>query len=209
MIAESIDNLIEIPLPHFQQPSPAIMDGGDCGYCCIAAAFNLPSVLAAYELVERTIEENDQKGYFERGRCHSDVNRLQFFLSCMGYSSKEHRPPHYYYKAGCTPVPWANVNWYKFLRKHLEAGHPCFSSMILHGHAPAPDDDASWLTDHMVMIVGCRKHTVPLMEGKAGRIDEEIMIQCSVKGRFWIKWRDYLFWHVGYPTIPFLKKENK
>lgn len=208
MIEESINDLIEIDLPQFYQPSPTILEGGDCAYCCIASAFRLPSVLAAYELVERTVEEHDTEGRLEHGRVHSHVGRLQFFLEKNGYSRRELRPPHHYYKAGVPPVPWDNINWIKHLRKHLEAGRPCFSSVILHGHSPMPSNDPTWLTDHAVLIVGYRRHTVPILEGRGGRIDEEILVQCSVKGRYWILWRDYLYWHVGYPTIPFFKLEN-
>jgi hypothetical protein len=191
-----------IELPYFKQPSPAILEGGDCAYCCIASAFNLPSVLAAYELVERVVEENDPEERFIHERQHSYIHRMKFFLKCMKHSSRELRPPHFYYRPGCVPVPWDNINWIKQVRQQIELGHPCFSSILLNGRAPTCRQDPGWMTDHMVLITGYRKHTIPYNDRAGALINEEIQIQCSSKGKYWIEWSDYLFWHIGYPTIP-------
>ena len=40
------------------QRSGKVLQGGDCGYCCIAGIFQLPTILSAYEFLEAAMPEN-------------------------------------------------------------------------------------------------------------------------------------------------------
>ena len=89
------EETIEIDVDPLPQSSGHVLDGGDCGFCCLAGILGLPSILAAYELLESRMPNDDWKK-----RSSLCINRLELFLKALDMPSDEYDPPFHRYKKG-------------------------------------------------------------------------------------------------------------
>jgi hypothetical protein len=192
--ADNVEYVVDVdPLP---QSSGHVLDGGDCAYCCIAGIFGLPTILSAYELVESHMPE--EGGW--RTRCSMSVHRNEMFFESVMGEFQEYQPPFMHYRPGLAALPWDNTNWIWGVRQICEAGHVLLASIRLTGSPPrAPRTGGD--TDHAVIINGFRQKWVPSQVVGGKSLSQEVRISCSAKGRYWIDWENFLYYHHGYPAI--------
>jgi hypothetical protein len=180
------------PIP---QSSGHVLDGGDCGYCCIAGLFNLPSIISAYEFVEKRMKNGWER---RQSMC---AWRWEFLLESLGLPKKDKRVPFHYYKTGVVPNPWENMNWPRMIKRKIKRGNILIASIRFNGSPPAPPRTGRD-SDHNVIINGWKFDWVPhptLPGAKNGTT--YIRVSCSVKGTYWIEWSDLVYWHGACPLF--------
>ena len=180
--------LYEVPVSPVMQSTGRVMDGGDCGYCCLAGILGV-SIERAYEVVEMRMLE----GW--KSRQNMNVWRWKLLLRSFGLDDSEYRPEHNYYKTGAIPLPWDNLNWIDGVRDIIKVGCVLVVSIRFNG-CVSPEPRKGRDTDHNVLITGYREECgVP----GARRLERSIRVSCSVRGDWWIDWEGFLYWHGGYP----------
>lgn len=181
------------------QSTGRVLEGGDCGYCCVAGVFGFPTILAAYEDVERLTGEPRAQMY---------AFKLHRYLEKRGVPVTELRPEFDYYKPGMTPYPWLNGNWPRMVRSQIDDGRVLLTSIRFDGGGPVCSAvEVASESDHMVLINGWRERLVPLTGG-ASRIDQEIRVGCSVRGDYWVEWQRWLYRYGGYCCVPLTPVET-
>jgi hypothetical protein len=188
-MAEEIKVVIDVkPLP---QSSGKVMDGGDCGYCCIGGMFGTGSILAAYELVEDKMPEDG--GWKNRESITS--YRIKLFLEAMGHEYEEYNPDFDHYKTGLMTNQWNNHNWYHEFKNLIDAGKFLFAS-VRYDPAPPPPPRQYGEHDHVVLINGYREWYKPHPTVKgASSLQYEIRISCSASGDRWMDYQEFLYLH--------------
>ncbi|CAK0748255.1 hypothetical protein CCP1ISM_20017 [Azospirillaceae bacterium] len=177
------------------QSSGHVLDGGDCGYCCVAGLFNLPSIISAYEFVEKRMKSGWER---RQSMC---AWRWEFLLESLGLPNKDKRVPFRYYKTGVVPNPWDNLNWPRMIKRKIKRGNILIASIRFKGSPPAPPRTCGD-SDHNVIINGWKFDWVPhptLPGAKTGTI--YIRVSCSVRGTYWIEWSDLVYWHGACPLF--------
>jgi hypothetical protein len=177
------------------QTTGRVLPGGDCGFCCIAGIFGLPSIASAYEFVESKLPES------HKARDSMNAWKMKTFLKTLSLPSEEFLPLFDHYKPGLMPLPWENHNWKIELKKHIQAGCIASTSIRFEALAPPPPSSISRLSDHQVIINGFREHAIPFPSGDGHKINEEFRISCSVRGDYWIEWCNLLYYHGAHPTF--------
>ena len=190
----AVEETYEIDIDPLPQSSGHVLDGGDCGFCCLAGLLGLPSILSAYELLESKMPDNDWKR-----RSSLCINRLGLFLAALGLPADEYDPPFFRYKKGLAPVPWDNVNWSWGVRKAIMAGSTFLVSIRFNASPPPLTSVCGH--DHMVLFNGYRQRLVPTTLPHAKKLVSEIRVSCSVAGRRWVEWDDVLYHHGCYPAV--------
>jgi len=178
------------------QSSGRVMDGGDCGFCCLAGILSLPTILSAYEFLESIITED------WKCRDSMSIYRCKYFLLALGVEFKDFQPSFKYYRKGLPPLPWDNHNWPAAICALLKEGNVFLTSVRFNRSAPPPPR-SGMESDHNVIINGYRQFWKdhPTVKN-AKSLTKEIRVSCSVRGTYWIGWEELLYWHGGYPTIP-------
>lgn len=196
------------PMP---QDTGKVLEGGDCGYCCIAGIFDLVSIQAAYEFREAATA-NAEGGWARRSAM--DPYRWKYLLVGLGLPHLELRPPFDHYKRGMAELPWENHNWKVVLRRCIELGDVVVASIRMHAAPPAPPVDfddpkpgQGFTTDHNVIINGVRDRLIPHKTMDAGTWITEFRVSCSRKGDYWIEWSKLSYWHGLCNCIP-INPEN-
>jgi hypothetical protein len=177
------------------QSAGHVMDGGDCGYCCVAGIFNLPSIINAYEFVEKRMKN----GWERRQNMHAW--RWEQLLKSLNLPNKEFRVHFNRYKTGVIPVPWHNINWSHKVRNIIKSGNVLISSIRFNKSVPiAPESCGE--SDHNIIINGWKFEWVdnPRFPGAKDGISS-VRISCSVNGTYWIEWSNLLYWHGCYPSF--------
>lgn len=195
------------PIP---QKDGRVMDGGDCGYCCLAGVFGYESTLAAYEAMEDAMPEGG--GWKERSSM--DPFRIKMFFEKHGLTYEEYNPPFDYYKPGIMVYPWNNHNWYRFFRYLIEGDKILYASVRYNRGVPPEPRTADH--DHIVLINGYREwyKPHPVVKGASSLICE-VRVSCSASGNRWQKWEDLLYWNgcsaivVDMEEIEYFKKRMK
>jgi len=171
------------------QSTGHVMNGGDCGYCCVAGLFQLPSIISAYEFVEKRMKNGWES---RQSMC---AWRWEFLLDSLGLPKKEKHVPFRYYKTGCVPNIWDNMNWPRMVRRKIKNGNILIASIRFNG-SPPPPPHTSGDSDHNVIINGWKFEWIPhktVSGAMTGTIS--VRVSCSVKGTYWIEWSDFLYWH--------------
>ena len=190
----NVEEAFEIDVDPLPQSSGHVMDGGDCGFCCLAGILGLPSILAAYELLESHMPGDDWKR-----RSSLCINRLGMLLDSLGLPSDEYNPPFFRYKKGLMPVPWDNVHWPWGVRRAIMQGSVMLASVRFKASVPALSPSTE---DHMILLNGFRRRLVPTVLPDAKKLVSEIRTSCSHGGRRWIEWDKLLYWHGCWPAVP-------
>jgi hypothetical protein len=183
--------VIEVhPLP---QKSGKVMDGGDCGYCCIAGIFQLPTILSAYEFMEDAMPKD---GGHER-RDSMTFYRLKLLMQARGLDYVQFQPPFKHYKTGMLELPWENGNWIDRYQDLIESGTILLAAIRydrLHPQPPGSHKEH----DHNVIFNGYRQEFRPIPHmPKARKQVREVRVSCSAKGTYWMEWSELLYWHGG------------
>jgi len=175
------------PLP---QSSGKVLEGGDCGLCCIAGIFRLESIEAAYEYLEKRMPE---EGGWKR-RASLDAVRRRFLFEHLG--GEPFLPPFDHYKDGMAEVPWDNCAWRDEFKKLVKDGTVILASIRFDKHHPPPPRSYEHETDHAVILNGWRQYWKdhPKVRG-AKSMRCEVGVSCSVKGRYWVEWSELLYYY--------------
>ena len=198
-------NLSEIILPRrvVPQPSPKVVEGGDCGACVIAGLLGV-GIAEAYDLQDR---DERPEGAKDKPRPFS-WQGMAHALACWG------REPMTDGVLDAVPVwPWEvhemqthwgmvgwqqNMAWWNYVRMGLMGGFYGVTHVNMDGKGP------SFEHDHWVLICGARQRLEPhpTMKG-CGTYLQEILVSCSARhpeGK-WYDSRTYLFTHGGFNAI--------
>jgi hypothetical protein len=176
------------PLP---QSSGKVMDGGDCGYCCLAGIFRLPTILSAYEFLEDAMPED---GGHKR-RASMCQYRTKLLMDAKGFDYVQFQPPFRHYKTGMMELPWENGAWIDDYQNLIESGTILFAGIRFDRLAPQPPRSHKE-HDHNVILNGYRQEFRPIPHmPKAKSQVREVRVSCSAKGTYWIEWSEFLYWH--------------
>lgn len=179
------------PLP---QSSGSILPGGDCGYCCAAGVFGIPSLQLAYEFVEQRLPA--EGGW--RTRANMTASRWKLLMQGCGLEYRQYNPAFEHYKAGMLELPWQNLTWMTGVADMVTHGDVLVLSTRFHPAAPPPPEAGQWTeSDHNVIVNGCRERFVPQGPAGCGKYEQEIRVSCSVKGTYWTPWSSFVYFHVG------------
>lgn len=183
---------ITIDVHPLAQKSGRVLQGGDCGYCCIAGIFKLPTILSAYEKVESHMPE---EGGHKR-RSFMDFYRVKLLLESLGHDYNQFSPKFNHYKVGMLEYPWNNLGWIDDVQNYIKDGCIFLASIrFTRGVPPEPRKHADH--DHNVIINGYREYFAPIPNfPKSRRQEREVRISCSARGKsYWIDWKELLYWH--------------
>lgn len=187
-------SISEVILPRraLPQPSPKIVEGGDCGPCCLAGMAN-KTIQEVYDLQEdgpeafswpkavRTLHEAKRQGWLDR--FIDDIPIWTQWKSKMQFGM---------------PSWDSNLEWFGYVTMAIDAGYYGFCSVNYDGKGPLVD------SDHVVLICGVRELTVPHKTVKgAACIVPELLVSCSAtcpEGR-WEEHREFLTKRGGYNIL--------
>ena len=105
------------------------------------------SIIESYEFVESQMKE----GY--RSRQSMSGWRWDMLLRSLGYGKYEERIGFKYYKVGCVPIPWGNLNFIRRVRGRLLEGRVLVASVRFTSSIPNEPGRCSD-GDHNVLITG-------------------------------------------------------
>jgi hypothetical protein len=189
-----VEETYEVDIDPLPQSSGHVLDGGDCGFCCLAGILGLKSILEAYEILESHMPGDDWKK-----RSSLCINRLGMFLEALGMPSDEYDPPFFRYKKGLAPTPWDNVNWPWGVRRTIMQGSVMLVSVRFNSSVPPLSPTTE---DHMVLFNGYRQRLVGTSLPYCKKLVSEIRVSCSHAGRRWAEWDDLLYHHGCHPAVP-------
>lgn len=182
----------EVILPRraLSQPSPFLVQGGDCGACVFGGLFALPTVEAAYEKLAE----------FHPNNPHSSV-QYDVMRNALGRTADASL-----LDAPLWPIPpeWTPFGhdarnqygrWQSYIRMGVEAGYYCVALVDFAGTANQSDGIGG--ADHWVLICGWRPdHT-------GVTVIDEVLVSCPARhpqGE-WKSTREFLFKHGGFNVM--------
>lgn len=176
----------EVILPRrvLAQPSPRIVDLGDCGACVVAGLFGV-SIADTYE---RFSNVDGRPQPFTRGHivdaarklADAHIASIPVWLPMIGHHDG---------------VPfgldgsWQYGHWQDYVRMALEAGYYGIAEIDREGSAHAGRN-----ANHWVAICGWRSTDTMI---------DEVLVSCSASnpGGYWIASRELLFRHGGHSVV--------
>lgn len=190
----------EVVLPRrvARQPSPALVQGGDCGACVLAGIFGL-SVLEAYE-------RWGPKGY-ERYHSFGHNNMADALRWAEHYGIADRaiaRPPLWPVDPMWMAFGIGGHNqcqgWSHYLRLAMDAGYYGVAEISYEG---VEKDSQHPNPNHWVLLCGWRP-------APDKTILDEVLVSCSAKcpQGYWIPIREFLVKHGGYNVLLARPKER-
>jgi len=208
--------LVQLPTRSTPQPSPGILPGGDCAYCCLSGIMGI-SVLEAYEHVDKLRKE---EGQTRLGKDRNSLSNHCFSIVAEYWNEEIRSDRRYRQAAEIFAVPelmnvhpmrqmygapsWEmSSTWFESVYATLDRKYVLMASIDFEGKGPRKHSCGG--TNHAVLIVGAytklRAHEkVP----GAYHVDQMLQISCSVRGLWEIETYDFLFDYGGFNCVPFL-----
>lgn len=191
----------EVVLPRraVPQPSPAIVKGGDCTACCLAAVTGL-SVQDCYGLVEDERLAGGGLTWEGVRRALIEAERRGLIDDCVTTTPmwvENFYPAHMMW--GLTAVMQGG-GWLDYLRLAFTAGFYALTHIDYAGRGPYESGD------HFVLLCGVRERLEPV-DNEVGRkvgaraILREVLVSCSASGERWIGANEFLKTRGGFAVL--------
>lgn len=158
---------IELPRRALKQPSPAIVEGGDCGACALAGVTGL-SIEQIYDdysgkreafhkiSMEQTLDELKRHEILDRVITDTPIWFDWRTLGMWGMPS------------------WNMANqWFNYIVMAIDAGYYGIAHIDYDQKGPMAS------SDHIVVICGARQRLQPIKNSPGAKITQEILISCS------------------------------